>query len=131
MQGFHSVNDNISYAAGDGVLRRYTQYLLVAACNGCMAVDGNTRKAAQPAQAPRSVRRCSVYHRGAERFALLCVKEEDATVEAFRGELEQLAAHLATLRQIEGSVPTMVPTFLSIVAATSVSQADELDVSVH
>ena len=72
-----------------------------------------------------------MYHRGAERFALLCVKEEDATVEAFRGELEQLAAHLATLRQIEGSVPTMVPTFLSIVAATSVSQADELDVSVH
>ena len=131
MQGFHSVNDNISYAAGDGVLRRYTQYLLVAACDVCMAVDGNTRKAAQPAQAPRSVRRCSVYHRGAERFALLCVKEEDATVEAFRGELEQLAAHLATLRQIEGSVPTLVPTLLSIGVATSLSKADELNVLVR
>jgi len=34
-------------------------------------------------------------------------KEEDATVEAFRGELEQLAAHLATLRQIERSDPSL------------------------
>ena len=123
MQGFHSVNDNISCAAGDGVLCRYAQQLSVATCNMCMANGnhGNAREAAQPAQARCSVQRCRAYHRGAERFALLCVKDDDATVEAFHGELEHLAARLAALRQIEGSVPTMVPTFLSIAAATSVS----------
>ena len=134
MQGFHSVNDNISCAAGDGVLCRYAQQLSVATCNMCMAVDGNhgnAREAAQLTQAHCSVQRCHVYHRGAEHFALLCVKDDDATIEAFHGELEQLAARLAALRQIEGSEPTMVPTLLSIAAATSVSKADELDVSVH
>ena len=131
MQGLKSVNDNISNAAGDGVLFRYAQRLSVAAYNVCKVVDDNTRGVAQPAQAHRSVRKCSVYHRGAERFALLCIKEEDATVEAFYSELEQLAEDFSGLRQIEGSVPTMVLTLLSIAAATSLSKADELDVSVH
>ena len=131
MQGLESVNDNISNAAGDGVLFRYAQQLSVAAYNAGKVVDDNTRGVAQLAQAHRSVRKCSVYHRGAERFALLCIKEDDATVAAFRGKLEQLAAHLATLRQIEGSVPTLVPTLLSIGVATSLSKADELNVLVR
>ena len=37
--------------------------------------------------------RCTAYHLGGKRFALMCIRAEDTTVEAFRGALQLPATH--------------------------------------
>ena len=126
----------ITYTEAENVICTYAQHMSTAACrlqNG-EPVDGKVNQA-EVAAASRSMRKCTAYHLGGDRFALMCVKKDDVTVESFQGELELLATHLASLEesvvQAGSSGECLLPTLLRIGVATSLVEAERLEMLVR